>query len=74
MHPRYAFNIKTMTSIIRIRLLILLFLFKPAAQAQVGKTKLFISCFCNPTSSIKTVTSSDVKIQTSLPRHITKIA
>ena len=29
-------------------LLVLLLLLKPAAQAQVGKTKLFINCFATP--------------------------
>ena len=32
-------------------LLLLLLLLKPPAQAQVGKTKLFINCFRNPTST-----------------------
>ena len=34
-----------------ILLLLLLLLLKPAAQAQVGKPKLFINCFRNPTST-----------------------
>ena len=32
----------------------LLLILKPAAQAQVGKTKLFINCFRNPTSTCVT--------------------
>ena len=32
----------------------LLLLFKPAAQAQVGKTKLFINCLRNPTNTCAT--------------------
>ena len=35
-------------------ILLLLLLLKPAAQAQVGKTKLFINCFRNPTSTCTT--------------------
>ena len=35
-------------------LLLLLLLLKPAAQAQVGKTKLFINCFRNRTSTCAT--------------------
>ena len=34
--------------------LLLLLLVKPAAQAKVGKTKLFINCFRNPTSTCAT--------------------
>ena len=34
-----------------VLLLLLLLLLKPAAQAQVGKTKLFINWFRNPTST-----------------------
>ena len=33
---------------------ILLLLLSPAAQAQVGKTKLFINCLRNPTSTCAT--------------------
>ena len=40
----------TCTLILNILLLLLLLLLlKPAAQAQVGKTKLFINLFLNPT-------------------------
>ena len=35
-------------------MIIILLLLKPAAQAQVGKTKLILNCFRNPTSTCAT--------------------
>ena len=41
-------------SVVAIGVLLLLLLLKPAAHAQVGKTKLFVNCFRNPTSTCAT--------------------
>ena len=49
-----ALDISTFPSVGMYRLLviiIIIIIINPAAQAQVGKTKLFINCFRNPTST-----------------------
>ena len=43
-------NLVTVTPV-KFTNVLLLLLLKPAAQAQVGKTKLFINWFRNPTST-----------------------
>ena len=40
-----------MCVIVRMNVYLLLLLLKPAAEAQVGKTRQFLNCFLNPTST-----------------------
>ena len=47
-------GVPTLGSVLPVLLLLLLLLLKPAAQAQVGKTKLFIIFFHNPTITCET--------------------
>ena len=55
----------------RIKTTLLLLLLKLAAQAWVGKTRLFINCFHNPTSNCETKTEKQTQGSNQRLTHLT---